>query len=96
MGGSCRRGSPLVLIGVWLKQLAKLRAERSIENCAAGYTSGEMIGQHFWRFFTREDQQRNLPAQILEVATAHGRHETEGWRVRKDGTKFWVVSRGVV
>ena len=57
-----------------------------------GYTSGEIIGQHFWRFFPREDQQRNLPAQILEMATAHGRHETEGWRVRKDGTKFWALA----
>jgi PAS domain S-box-containing protein len=57
-----------------------------------GYTSGEIIGQHFRRFFTREDQQRNLPAQILELATVHRRHETEGWRVRKDGTKFWALA----
>jgi PAS domain S-box-containing protein len=41
---------------------------------------------------SRKDQQRNLPAQILEMATEHGRHETEGWRVRKDGTKFWALA----
>ena len=57
-----------------------------------GYKAGEIVGQHFRRFFTPEDQQRNLPAQILEVAAANGRHETEGWRIRSDGSKFWALA----
>jgi len=54
-----------------------------------GYTPTEIIGQHFSRFFTAEDQEKRLPQNILESARAHGRHETEGWRVRKDGNRFW-------
>ncbi len=55
-----------------------------------GYTANEIIGQPYSRLFTPEDQQRNLPAQNLEKATQHGRHESEGWRMRKDGTRFWA------
>jgi PAS domain S-box-containing protein len=54
-----------------------------------GYSAAEIIGQPYERFFSREDQQRNLPAHILATATEAGRHESEGWRVRKDGTRFW-------
>jgi PAS domain S-box-containing protein len=55
-----------------------------------GYTAREIIGQAYSRFFTPEDRQRNLPAQNLEKAAEHGRHESEGWRMRKDGTRFWA------
>jgi PAS domain S-box-containing protein len=55
-----------------------------------GYQPTEIIGQHYRRFFTPEDQQCNLPAQILKGATEHGRYESEGWRLRKDGTRFWA------
>jgi PAS domain S-box-containing protein len=55
-----------------------------------GYGPTEIIGRPYERFFTREDQQRNLPAQILAAAKEAGRHETEGWRVRKDGVRFWA------
>jgi len=55
-----------------------------------GYRSAEIIGQHFSRFFTPEDQASRLPEKILAEARATGRHEAEGWRVRKDGSRFWA------
>ena len=53
-----------------------------------GYQAVEIVGQHFSRFFTPEDQARGLPEKILEQARTSGRHEAEGWRVRKDGSRF--------
>jgi PAS domain S-box-containing protein len=53
-----------------------------------GYRADEIIGQHFSRFYTPEDQATQKPARALEVATAEGKFEDEGWRVRKDGTRF--------
>ncbi len=55
-----------------------------------GYTSEEIVGLHFSRFFTEEDQERGHPADLLRQAAAHGRVEEEGWRVRKDGSRFWA------
>jgi PAS domain S-box-containing protein len=55
-----------------------------------GYRTIEIIGQHFARFFTPEDQAARLPEAILAHAKATGRHEAEGWRVRKDGRRFWA------
>ncbi|KRB93004.1 hybrid sensor histidine kinase/response regulator [Noviherbaspirillum sp. Root189] len=55
-----------------------------------GYTADEIIGQHFSRFYTPEDQQTGLPAKALETALREGKFEAEGWRVRKDGTRFWT------
>jgi PAS domain S-box-containing protein len=57
-----------------------------------GYASGEIIGQHFSRFFTPEDVATGLPARILNEARTAGRSEGEGWRVRKDGSRFWGAS----
>jgi PAS domain S-box-containing protein len=54
-----------------------------------GYRADEIIGQHFRVFFTSEDRQRGLPEQELHSAIAAGRVEAEGWRVRKDGSRFW-------
>ena len=53
-----------------------------------GYSAGEIIGEHFSRFYTEEDQQEGLPMRLLQRAAAEGRLEAEGWRVRKDGTRF--------
>ncbi|MBC2778826.1 hybrid sensor histidine kinase/response regulator [Parasphingopyxis marina] len=53
-----------------------------------GYTAEEAIGQHFSIFYTEEDLSRNLPQQALEQARVAGRFRDEGWRVRKDGTRF--------
>ena len=55
-----------------------------------GYAAGEIIGQHFSRFFTDEDRASGLPATALETALREGKYEAEGWRVRKDGTRFWA------
>ncbi len=55
-----------------------------------GYLPDEIIGQHFSRFYTDEDQVAAIPAKALATATSEGRFEAEGWRVRKDGTRFWA------
>lgn len=55
-----------------------------------GYAASEIIGTHFSRFYTPEDLARNWPERELETARAEGSFEDEGWRVRKDGTRFWA------
>jgi PAS domain S-box-containing protein len=57
-----------------------------------GYTSDEAIRQPFSIFFTEEDRCLGTPEAILEVARRVGRAENEGWRVRKDGTRFWALA----
>jgi PAS domain S-box-containing protein len=57
-----------------------------------GYSASEIIGEPFTRFFTPEDQAAGLPKKVLEAAAAVGRFETEGWRVRRDGTRFWALA----
>src|SRR4051812_8475615 len=54
-----------------------------------GYRADEVVGQHISMFFTAEDRQRGLPEMELRTAEATGRSEGEGWRVRKDGSRFW-------
>ncbi|WP_046861829.1 hybrid sensor histidine kinase/response regulator [Microvirga massiliensis] len=55
-----------------------------------GYTAAEIIGQHFSRFYTEEDREAGEPARVLATAAHEGKFEGEGWRVRKDGTRFWA------
>lgn len=55
-----------------------------------GYRADEIIGQHFSRFYTEQDQNAGVPARALETAKHEGKFETEGWRVRKDGSRFWA------
>lgn len=55
-----------------------------------GYTASDIIGQHFSRFYTPEDRAAHVPAKALETATREGRYEAEGWRIRKDGSRFWA------
>ena len=55
-----------------------------------GYTADEIVGKHFSRFFIQEDVERNHPAELLALAAQRGRYEEEGWRVRKDGSRFWA------
>lgn len=55
-----------------------------------GYAADEIIGQPIERFYTPEDLQRGKPSQLLRHAARDGRVEDEGWRVRKDGTRFWA------
>ena len=53
-----------------------------------GYTEAEILGQHFSVFYPEEDVATCKPARELEIATREGRFEEEGWRVRKDGSRF--------
>jgi PAS domain S-box-containing protein len=53
-----------------------------------GYLANEILGKHFSVFYPDEDQWK--PARELEIATAEGRFEEEGWRIRKDGSRFWA------
>ena len=55
-----------------------------------GYTADEIIGQHFSRFYTPEDLAARIPWKALETAATEGRFITDGWRLRKDGTRFWA------
>jgi PAS domain S-box-containing protein len=55
-----------------------------------GYVAQEILGEHFSRFYTDEDRASGLPAHALRTALDHGKYESEGWRVRKDGTRFWA------
>jgi len=55
-----------------------------------GYTRAEVVGKHFSCFYTDEDRNAGLPARALAVAASEGRFEHEGWRVRKDGSRFWA------
>ncbi len=55
-----------------------------------GYTASEIIGNHFSIFYTPEAREAGEPEQVLATARNEGRFEGEGWRVRKDGTRFWA------
>jgi PAS domain S-box-containing protein len=55
-----------------------------------GYEESEILGSHFSRFYVEEDRASGLPGRALEIAKLEGRFESEGWRVRKDGTRFWA------
>ncbi|MBL0403938.1 PAS domain S-box protein [Microvirga aerilata] len=55
-----------------------------------GYQPDEILGQHFSRFYTQEDLATELPRRALETAAREGKFEAEGWRIRKDGTRFWA------
>ena len=55
-----------------------------------GYAEDEIIGQHFSRFYTDEDRAAGVPARALQTARDTGRFEDEGWRVRRDGSRFWA------
>ncbi|KAF5882713.1 MULTISPECIES: PAS domain-containing sensor histidine kinase [Rhizobium] len=55
-----------------------------------GYRPQEIIGRHFSTFYTPEDREAGVPQTALGIARAEGRFEREGWRVRKDGTRFWA------
>ena len=55
-----------------------------------GYHPAEIIGKHFSVFYTKEDLKAGVLQRELEVARATGSIEQEGWRLRKDGTRFWA------
>ena len=55
-----------------------------------GYVADEVLGSHFSRFFTQDDLERGKPAELMRLAVERGRVEQEGWRLRKDGSRFWA------
>ncbi len=55
-----------------------------------GYRAEEIIGQHFSRFYLEEDREAGTPERALRTARENCRFEAEGWRVRKDGSRFWA------
>lgn len=55
-----------------------------------GYKAHEILGQHFSRFYPPEDRANGLPVRALHTAATEGRFEHEGWRLRKDGSRFWA------
>ena len=75
--------------------ILRLSREGIIENWNSGakkikgYNSDEIIGKHFRIFYAKEDQESHLPEFLIQKATKEGKAVHEGWRVRKDKTKFW-------
>ncbi len=55
-----------------------------------GYQAAEILGKHFSIFYRSEDVRSGKPERALTIAAAEGRYEEEGWRARKDGTRFWA------
>ena len=55
-----------------------------------GYRAEDVIGRDFSRFYTPEDRAAGVPQKALTIARHEGRYEAEGWRVRKDGSRFWA------
>src|SRR4051812_46841422 len=53
-----------------------------------GYTASEVVGRHFGMFYPPQDREANMPAKSLDTARRTGKFEAEGWRLRKDGTRF--------
>jgi PAS domain S-box-containing protein len=56
-----------------------------------GYSASEIIGEPFGVFYTPEDRAKGLPDAALATARETGRFNSEGWRVRKDGSRFWAL-----
>ena len=57
-----------------------------------GYSTQEIVGRNFAEFFTPEDRRDGVPERALRIAGEEGRYESEGWRLRKDGTRFWALA----
>jgi PAS domain S-box-containing protein len=55
-----------------------------------GFSADEIVGKHFSTFYTEEDRKAGVPEKVLETARREGKYAGEGWRVRKDGTRFWA------
>jgi len=86
----------ILVQGVTDYAIFMLDPEGSVTNWNAGaerikgYSPDEIVGSHFSRFYTPEDLDAGIPKRALETARKTGRYEAEGWRVRKDGTRFWA------
>ncbi|HET6151145.1 MAG TPA: response regulator [Polyangia bacterium] len=87
----------LIIDGVRDHAISMLDADGHIKTFNApaerikGYALSEVRGKHFELFFTPEDRARGLPELEIETARVHGRYEGEGWRQRKDGSRFYAA-----
>ncbi|EAA3799352.1 PAS domain-containing sensor histidine kinase, partial [Salmonella enterica subsp. enterica] len=57
-----------------------------------GYEAWEVIGQHLEMFFPAEDRREGRAQRLIATALSEGRAQDEGWRVRKDGSRFWALT----
>jgi PAS domain S-box-containing protein len=55
-----------------------------------GFQTEEIVGKHFSTFYTEEDREAGMPQKVLDTARTEGKYEGEGWRLRKDGSRFWA------
>jgi len=55
-----------------------------------GFKPDEIVGRNFSQFYTEEDRAAGMPGKVLEIARTEGKYQGEGWRVRKDGSRFWA------
>jgi PAS domain S-box-containing protein len=60
------------------------------DGCIHQFTAAEIVGQHFSRFYSEEEQKRGEPARALQVAAYEGKYVVEGWRMRRDDSQFWA------
>jgi PAS domain S-box-containing protein len=73
-----------------LDQAGRVASWNAGAEAIKGYAAEEVLGQHFSVFYTPEDVAAGKPQQHLDAAAREGRVEDEGWRVRKDGNRFWA------
>jgi PAS domain S-box-containing protein len=74
----------------WLDLLGNVESWNTGAERITGYAAKEIIGQHFSKFYTTDDCKDGLPQKVLDTVLVSGRFEDEGWRVRKDGSRFWA------
>jgi PAS domain S-box-containing protein len=90
------RGFRLLVQGVTDYAIYMLNPDGRVANWNAGaarikgYSEAEIVGEHFSRFYAPEDRDAGLPQKALDTARREGRFEAEGWRCRKDGSRFWA------
>src|SRR6185295_6042655 len=75
---------------IMLDPKGSIRSWNTGAELVQGYWASEIIGRHFSCFYTAEEADGGKPGETLERAKAEGRVEEEGWRVRKDGSRFWA------
>ncbi len=75
---------------LWLDPQGRVASWNASAERMKGYRAAEIVGQHFSRFYTAADVAGGKPDQLLQAALVDGRVEDEGWRVRRDGSRFWA------
>lgn len=76
----------------WLDPNGSITSWNAGAQRITGFAAEEVLGSHYSRFFTEEDRDRQVPERALAAAAAEGLYQGEGWRVRKDGSRFWAFA----